>query len=48
MIVALNDRDRTLADWRERRGVDWVDQMLLGGMLTCAVLEADRLGFIQR
>ena len=36
LIVALNDRDRTLADWRERRGVDWVDQMLLGGMLTCA------------
>jgi len=36
LIMALNDRERTLADWRERRGTDWVDQMLLGGMLTCA------------
>src|SRR3546814_7121349 len=25
-----------MADWVERRGVDWVDQMLLGGMLKCA------------
>jgi LacI family transcriptional regulator len=36
LIVALNDRDRTIADWRDRQGTDWVDQMLLGGMLTCA------------
>lgn len=36
LIVAFNDRDRTIADWRERQGRDWVDQMLLGGMLTCA------------
>lgn len=36
LIVALNDRDRTIGDWRDRMGVDWVDQMLLGGMLTCA------------
>lgn len=36
LIVALNDRDRTIADWRNRQGTDWVDQMLLGGMLTCA------------
>ena len=36
LIVALNDRERTLADWRNRQGADWVDQMLLGGMLTCA------------
>lgn len=36
LIVALNDRDRTIADWRERQGRDWIDQMLLGGMLTCA------------
>lgn len=36
LIVALNDRDRTLADWRSRSGSDWVNQMLLGGMLTCA------------
>jgi LacI family transcriptional regulator len=36
LILALNDRDRTIADWRERQGTDWVDQMLLGGMLKCA------------
>jgi LacI family transcriptional regulator len=36
LIVALNDRERTIADWRAREGTDWVDQMLLGGMLTCA------------
>lgn len=35
-ILALNDRERTIADWRSRQGTDWVDQMLLGGMLTCA------------
>lgn len=33
VILALNDRERTIADWRERQGADWVDQMLLGGML---------------
>ena len=36
LILAINDRERTIADWRERIGTDWVDQMLLGGMLTCA------------
>lgn len=36
LILALNDRDRTIADWRERQGTDWVDQMLLGGMLKAA------------
>lgn len=36
LIVALNDRERTLADWRSMQGSDWVNQMLLGGMLTCA------------
>jgi LacI family transcriptional regulator len=36
LILALNDRDRTIADWRARQGSDWVDQMLLGGMLQCA------------
>jgi LacI family transcriptional regulator len=36
LILALNDRERTIADWRERQGADWVDQMLLGGMLKCA------------
>lgn len=35
LILALNDRERTIAGWRERSGNDWVDQMLLGGMLTC-------------
>lgn len=36
LILALNDRERTLADWRDRQGADWLDQMLLGGMLKCA------------
>ena len=36
IILALNDRERTIADWRARQGTDWVDQMLLGGMLVCA------------
>jgi LacI family transcriptional regulator len=36
LILAINDRDRTIADWRARQGRDWVDQMLLGGMLKCA------------
>jgi LacI family transcriptional regulator len=36
LILALNDRERTIADWRTREGTDWVDQMLLGGMLKCA------------
>ena len=36
LILALNDRERTIADWKARQGTDWVDQMLLGGMLKCA------------
>lgn len=36
LILALNDRDRTISGWRNREGTDWVDQMLLGGMLTCS------------
>ncbi len=36
LILALNDRERTISDWRARQGTDWVDQMLLGGMLKCA------------
>lgn len=36
IILAINDRDLTIADWKAREGRDWVDQMLLGGMLTCA------------
>ena len=35
LIIALNDRTRTIADWKRRQGTDWVDQMLLGGMLKC-------------
>jgi LacI family transcriptional regulator len=36
LILAINDRDRTISDWKARQGGDWVDQMLLGGMLKCA------------
>jgi LacI family transcriptional regulator len=36
LILALNDRDRTIADWTQRQGADWVDQMLFGGMLKSA------------
>ncbi|WP_315761016.1 LacI family DNA-binding transcriptional regulator [Sphingomonas sp. Y38-1Y] len=36
LILALNDRERTIADWRERQGTDWVDQMMLGGMVKAA------------
>ena len=36
LLLALNDRDRTIEGWRSREGTDWVDQMLLGGMLRCA------------
>ena len=36
LILAINDRERTIADWRARQGTDWVDQMLMGGMLKCA------------
>jgi LacI family transcriptional regulator len=36
LILAINDRERTIADWQARQGSDWVDQMLLGGMLKCA------------
>ncbi len=36
LIMALNDRERTIQGWKSREGTDWVDQMLLGGMLTCA------------
>jgi LacI family transcriptional regulator len=38
LILAINDRDRTIADWTGRQGIDWVDQMLLGGMRKCAEL----------
>ncbi len=36
LILAINDRERTIADWQSRQGGDWVDQMLLGGMLKSA------------
>jgi LacI family transcriptional regulator len=36
IILALSDRDQTISVWKERDGSDWVDQMLLGGMLRCA------------
>lgn len=38
LILALNDRERTIDDWRARRGADWINQMLLGGMLKCTEL----------
>ena len=36
LLLALNDRDRTIAGWQSGDGTDWVDQMLLGGMLECS------------
>jgi LacI family transcriptional regulator len=36
LLLALNDRNRTIEGWRSGDGTDWVDQMLLGGMLKCA------------
>ena len=36
LILSLNDRNPTLEGWEARRGNDWVDQMLLGGMTKCA------------
>jgi LacI family transcriptional regulator len=36
LIISLNDRERTIQGWRSGEGTDWVDQMLLGGMLKCA------------
>lgn len=35
LILAINDRERTLENWRDGRGNDWVDQMLFGGMTEC-------------
>lgn len=35
LILAVNDRQRTLANWQAGRGNDWVDQMLYGGMTEC-------------
>ncbi len=36
LILALNDRDRTIEAWQLGQGSDWLDQMLYGGMLRCA------------
>lgn len=36
LLLALNDRERTLDGWRAGQGNDWVDQMLFGGMLKAA------------
>lgn len=36
LLLALNDRERTIEGWQSGDGTDWVDQMLLGGMLKCA------------
>lgn len=36
LMLAFNDRRPTLDGWESRRGNDWVDQMLYGGMLKCA------------
>ena len=38
LILALNDRERTIEEWKSRQGSDWVDQMLLGGMLKASEL----------
>jgi LacI family transcriptional regulator len=36
LILAFNDLRPTIEGWQARRGNDWVDQMLLGGMLKSA------------
>lgn len=36
LLLALNDRDRFIEGWKSGEGTDWVDQMLLGGMLKSA------------
>ena len=35
LIMAVNDRQRTLENWGAGRGNDWVDRMLYGGMTEC-------------
>lgn len=35
LILAVNDRARTIENWSAGRGNDWVDQMLFGGMTEC-------------
>ena len=33
LILALNDRARTIEDWQLRQGTDWIDQMLYGAVM---------------
>jgi len=40
LILAVNDRARTIDNWSVGRGNDWVDQMLYGGMM-----ESERRGY---
>lgn len=35
LLLAVNDRARTLDNWQVGRGNDWVDQMLYGSMMEC-------------
>ena len=35
VVLAINDRARTIENWQARRGNDYVDQMLYGGMTAC-------------
>ena len=35
LILAINDRQRTIENWNAGHGNDWVDQMLFGGMTEC-------------
>ena len=35
VVLAINDRARTIENWQARRGNDYVDQMLFGGMAAC-------------
>lgn len=35
LIMAINDRARTIENWQAGRGNDWVDQMLYGGITEC-------------
>lgn len=35
LILAINDRARTIDNWQVGRGNDWVDQMLFGAMMEC-------------
>ncbi|GLR48343.1 LacI family DNA-binding transcriptional regulator [Sphingomonas astaxanthinifaciens] len=35
LILAINDKARTIENWSAGRGNDWVDQMLFGGMTEC-------------